>query len=175
MALILPVRGIEPKFGENCFLAENATVVGEVTMGNNCSVWFNGVVRGDVHSITIGDNSNIQDGAVIHCTYQKARVVIGNNVSIAHNSVVHGCTIEDDVLIGMGAIVMDNAVVKSGSIVAAGAVVLANTIIESGYIYAGIPAKKIKPVGEELQGIFLRTANNYIKYAKWYTEGNMEY
>jgi len=175
MALVLPVRGIEPKFAAHCFLADNATVVGEVTMGKYCSVWFNAVVRGDVHSITIGDNTNIQDGAVIHCTYKKAKVVIGNNVSIAHNAVVHGCTIEDNVLIGMGAIVMDNAIVKSGSIVAAGAVVLANTIVESGYIYAGTPAIKIKPVGEEMQEVFARTANNYIKYAKWFTEGNMEY
>lgn len=175
MALILPIRGIEPKFGENCFIAENATVVGEVTIGKNCSVWFNAVVRGDVHSIEIGDNSNIQDGAVIHCTYKKAKVVIGKNVSIAHNAVVHGCTIEDNVLIGMNAVVMDDVVVQSGSIVAAGAVVLANTLVESGYIYTGTPAKKVKKVGEELQGVFLRTANNYIKYAKWYTEGNMEY
>ena len=175
MALILPVRGIEPKFGENCFIADNATVVGEVTMGKNCSVWFNAVVRGDVHSINIGDNTNIQDGAVIHCTYKKAKVVIGNNVSIAHNAVVHGCIIEDNVLIGMGAIVMDNAVVKHGSIIAAGAVVLANTIVEPGYIYAGTPAKKAKPVGKELEGVFSRTANNYIKYARWFTEGNMEY
>ncbi len=175
MALILPVRGIEPKFGENCFIADNATVVGEVTMGKNCSVWFNAVVRGDVHSIEIGDNTNIQDGAVIHCTYKKAKVVIGSNVSIAHNAVVHGCTIEDNVLIGMNAVVMDDAVIQSGSIVAAGAVLLANTIVESGYIYAGAPAKKIKKVGEELQGVFLKTANNYIKYARWYTEGNMEY
>ena len=175
MALILPVRGIEPKFGENCFIADNAAVVGEVTMGKNCSVWFNAVLRGDVHSITIGENSNIQDGAVIHCTYKKARVFIGNNVSIAHNAVVHGCTIEDNVLIGMGAIVMDNAVIKSGSIIAAGAVVLANTIVEPGHIYAGAPAKKVKPVGEALQGVFSTTAKNYIKYAKWFTEGNMEY
>lgn len=175
MALIIPVRGIEPKFGKDCFLAENATIVGEVVMGDNCSVWFNGVVRGDVHSITIGNNTNIQDGAVIHCTYKKAKVVIGNNVSIAHNAIVHGCTIEDNVLIGMGAIVMDNAVVESGSIVAAGAVVLANTVVEAGYIYAGMPAKKIKPVGDEMSEVFSRTANNYIKYATWFTEGNMEY
>ena len=175
MPLILPVRGIEPKFGENCFLADNATVVGEVVMGDNCSVWFNAVVRGDVHSITIGDNTNIQDGAVIHCTYKKAKVVIGNNVSIAHNAVVHGCTIEDNVLIGMGAIVMDNAVVESGSIIAAGAVVLANTKVEAGHIYAGAPAKKIKRVGEELQPVFDTTAKNYIKYSKWFTEGNMDY
>ena len=175
MALILPVRGIEPKFGENCFVADNATVVGEVTMGNNCSVWFNAVVRGDVHSITIGDNSNIQDGAVIHCTYKKSKVVIGKNVSIAHNATVHGCTIEDNVLIGMNAVLMDDAVVQSGAIVAAGAIVLAKTVVESGYIYAGAPAKKIKLVGEEMQPVFLRTANNYIKYAKWFTESNMEY
>jgi carbonic anhydrase/acetyltransferase-like protein (isoleucine patch superfamily) len=175
MALVLPVRGIEPVFGENCYLADNATVVGEVKMGKNCSVWFNAVVRGDVHSITIGDNTNIQDGAVIHCTYKKAKVVIGNNVSIAHNAVVHGCTIEDNVLVGMGAIVMDNAVVKSGSIIAAGAIVLANTVVEPGCIYAGIPAKKVKKVGKELNGIFGTTANNYVKYSKWYTEGNMDY
>lgn len=175
MALILPVRGIEPKFGENCFIADNATVVGEVVMGNNCSVWFNAVVRGDVHSITIGDNTNIQDGAVIHCTYKKSKVTIGNNVSIAHNAVVHGCTIEDNVLIGMNAVVMDDAIVQSGSIVAAGAIVLAKTIVEAGFIYAGAPARKVKPVGVELEPVFARTASNYIKYAKWFTEGNMEY
>jgi gamma-carbonic anhydrase len=168
MALIKPVRGIHPKFGENCFLAENATVVGEVTMGDNCSVWFNAVIRGDVHSITIGNNTNIQDGAVIHCTYQKAKTVIGNNVSIAHNAIVHGCTLEDNVLIGMGAIVMDDAVVQSGCIIAAGAVVLAGTICEAGHIYAGMPAKKVKPVGDELKDIFSRTANNYVMYAKWF-------
>ncbi len=175
MALILPVRGIEPRFGKHCYLADNATVVGEVVMGDHCSVWFNAVVRGDVHSITIGDNTNIQDGAVIHCTYKKAPVVIGSNVSIAHNAVVHGCTIHDNVLIGMNAIVMDHAVVESGAIVAAGAVVLANTIVESGFIYAGTPAKKVKPVGDDLKDVFERTARNYIKYARWFTEGNMEY
>ncbi len=168
MALILPVKGIHPKFGKNCFLAENATVVGEVEMGDNCSIWFNAVVRGDVHFIKIGDNTNIQDGAVIHCTYQKAPTVIGNKVSIAHNAVVHGCTVQDKVLIGMGAIVMDNVVIETGSIVAAGAVVLANTILEAGYVYAGKPAKKIKKVGQELGEVFERTANNYIKYAKWF-------
>lgn len=170
MALIKSVRGLSPKYGKNCFFAENATIIGEVVMGDNCSVWFNAVVRGDVHSITIGNNTNIQDGAVIHCTYQKAKTVIGNYVSIAHNAIVHGCTLEDNVLIGMGAIVMDDAVVQSGAIVAAGAVVLAGTIVESGYIYAGMPAKKIKPVGEEMKEIFSRTANNYIMYAKWYEE-----
>lgn len=168
MAVILPVHGIKPKFGKDCFLAENATVVGEVEMGDNCSVWFNAVVRGDVHYIKIGNNTNIQDGAVIHCTYQKSPTNIGNNVSIAHNAIVHGCTIEDNVLIGMGAIVMDDAVVKSNSIIAAGSVVLAKTIVESGFIYAGIPAKKIKPVEGDWKNVFERTSNNYIKYAKWY-------
>lgn len=168
MALIKPVRGITPRFGKDCFLAENSTIVGEVIMGDNCSVWFNAVVRGDVHSITIGNNTNIQDGAVIHCTYQKAKTTIGNNVSVAHNAIVHGCTLEDNVLVGMGAIVMDDAVVQSGAIVAAGAVVLAGTIVENGCIYAGMPAKKVKEVGEELKGMFERTANNYIMYAKWY-------
>lgn len=142
MALILPVRGINPVFGQNCFIAPNATVVGEVVMGDHCSVWFNAVLRGDVNSITIGNNSNVQDGAVIHCTYKKSKVVIGNNVSIAHNAVVHGCTIHDNVLIGMNAVVMDDAVVESGAIVAAGAIVLARTVVEAGYIYAGSPAKK---------------------------------
>lgn len=168
MALVQSVRGIAPKFGENCFLAENATVVGEVTMGDNCSVWFNAVVRGDVHSITIGNNSNIQDGAVIHCTYQTAKTVIGNNVSIAHNAIVHGCTIHDNVLVGMGAIVMDNAVVHSGSIIAAGAVVLENTVVEPNCIYAGMPAKKVKEVGDNRKGVFERTAKNYIMYSKWF-------
>jgi len=168
MAFIIPVKGIHPKFGKNCFLAETATVVGDVEMGDNCSVWFNAVVRGDVHFIKIGDKTNIQDGVVIHCTYQKAPTVIGNKVSIAHNAVVHGCTVEDSVLIGMGAIVMDHAVIETGSIVAAGAVVLANTIVEEGYVYAGKPAKKIKKVGPELAEVFERTSNNYIKYAEWF-------
>jgi carbonic anhydrase/acetyltransferase-like protein (isoleucine patch superfamily) len=168
MALIKSVRDTSPQFGSNCYLAENATVVGEVIMGDNCSVWFNAVIRGDVNSITIGNNTNIQDGAVIHCTYQKAKTVIGNDVSIAHNAIVHGCTLEDRVLIGMGAIVMDDAVVKSGSIIAAGAVVLAGTIVEENSIYAGMPAKKVKQVGPEMAGIFDRTAKNYIMYAKWF-------
>jgi carbonic anhydrase/acetyltransferase-like protein (isoleucine patch superfamily) len=168
MALIIPVRGIEPKFGENCFLAANATIIGEVEMGDNCSVWFNAVVRGDVHYIRIGNNTNIQDGAVIHCTYRKAPTEIGNNVSIAHNAIVHGCTIEDNVLIGMGAIVMDHAVVQPGSIIAAGAVVLANTVVEPGCVYAGMPARKIKEVDDNMREVFERTAQNYIMYAKWY-------
>jgi carbonic anhydrase/acetyltransferase-like protein (isoleucine patch superfamily) len=168
MAIIKTVRGYTPKFGNNCFLAGNAVVVGEVTMGNNCTVWFNAVVRGDVNTITIGDNSNIQDGAVIHCTYQKSKTIIGKNVSIAHTAVVHGCTIEDNVLIGMGAIVMDDAVIGSGSVIAAGAVVLPGTKVESGTIYAGMPAKYIKDVGPEMTAVIERTAKNYPMYAEWF-------
>jgi gamma-carbonic anhydrase len=170
MSIIKSVRGFTPKFGENCFLADNAVVVGEVTMGDNCTVWFNAVVRGDVHSITIGNNTNIQDGAVIHATYQKAKTVIGNNVSIAHNAVVHGCTVEDNVLIGMGAIVMDDAVIGTGSVIAAGAIVLPKTIVEPGSIYAGMPAKRIKDVGEEMKAVIERTAKNYPMYAEWFKE-----
>src|SRR5688572_22315598 len=165
MALIKTVRGYSPRFGSNCFLADNATVVGEVVMGDNCTVWFNAVVRGDVHSITIGDNTNIQDGAVIHCTYQKAKTVIGSNVSIAHNAIVHGCTIEDNVLIGMGAIVMDDAVIGAYSVIAAGAVVLPGTIVEAGSTYAGMPAKRIKDTSEEMKAVITRTARNYPMYA----------
>jgi len=139
-------------------------------MGDNCTVWFNAVVRGDVHSITIGNNTNIQDGVVIHCTYQKAKTVIGSNVSIAHNAVVHGCTIEDNVLIGMGAIVMDDAVIGTGSVIAAGAVVLPKTIVEPGSIYAGMPAKRVKEVGAEMKAVIDRTAKNYPMYAKWFIE-----
>ncbi|MBK5280395.1 MAG: gamma carbonic anhydrase family protein [Bacteroidia bacterium] len=168
MAIIKTIKGITPKFGSNCYLAENAVVVGEVVMGNNCTVWFNAVVRGDVNSITIGNNSNIQDGAVIHCTYQKSKTIIGNNVSIAHNAVVHGCTVEDNVLIGMGAIVMDDAVIGSGSVIAAGAIVLPGTKIEPGTIYAGMPAKYIKDVGPEMKETIARTAKNYPVYAEWY-------
>lgn len=172
MGIIREVRGYAPRFGANCFLAETAVVVGEVTMGDNCTVWFNAVVRGDVHSITVGNNTNIQDGAIIHCTYQKAKTVIGNNVSIAHNAIVHGCTIEDNVLIGMGAIIMDDAVVGVGSVVAAGAVVLPKTIIEPGSIYAGMPAKKIKDVGDEMKAVIERTARNYPMYTQWFKEKN---
>ncbi len=170
MALIRSVRGIAPRFGNNCFLADNATVVGEVIMGENCTVWFNAVIRGDVHSITIGDNTNIQDGAVIHCTYQRAKTVIGNNVSIAHNAVVHGCTVHDDVLIGMGAIVMDDAVIESNSVIAAGAVVLPGTHVEAGSVYGGTPAKKINNTSEELKAVIQRTAKNYPMYAQWFKE-----
>ena len=145
-------------------------VVGEVSMGDNCTVWFNAVVRGDVHSITIGDNTNIQDGAVIHCTYQKAKTVIGSNVSIAHNAIVHGCTVEDNVLIGMGAIIMDDAHIGSNSVIAAGAVVLPGTKVESGSIYAGVPAKKVKEITQEMKDVIQRTARNYPMYAAWFRE-----
>lgn len=169
MALIKSVNGESPVFGEDCYLAENATVVGKVTMGNQCSVWFNAVVRGDVNSITMGDKVNIQDGAVIHCTYQKAATTIGNNVSIGHNALVHGCTIHDNVLIGMGSIVMDNCVVESNSIIAAGAVLLEGTHVESGSVYAGVPAKKVKQISKELfEGEVQRIANNYVMYASWF-------
>jgi gamma-carbonic anhydrase len=169
MATIRSVRGHTPQFGKNCYLADGAVVVGEVTMGDNCTVWFNAVVRGDVHSITIGDNTNIQDGAVLHCTYQKAKLVIGSNVSIAHNAVVHGCTIQDNVLIGIGAIILDDAVIGSDSVIAAGAVVLPGTVVESGSIYAGIPAKRVKDIGDKMREVILRTARNYPMYAGWFT------
>ena len=172
MALILPVKKMIPKFGKNCYLADNATVVGDVKMGKNCSVWFNAVVRGDVNSIDIGDNTNIQDGAIIHCTYKTAKTEIGNNVSIGHNAIVHGCTLKDNVLIGMGAIIMDHAVVESGSIIAAGAVVLENTIVEANSIYAGVPARKVKSVDTKRDYLFERTAKNYIMYADWYRANN---
>lgn len=169
MPVILPVKGVLPKMGENCFIAPNATIVGDVVMGNDCSVWFNAVVRGDVNSIIIGNKVNIQDGVVIHCTFLKTKAIIGNNVSIGHNAIIHGCTINDDVLVGMGAIVMDNVVVGSNSIIAAGAVVLENTIIESGTIYAGIPAKKVKDISQELiHGEINRIANNYLTYSSWF-------
>lgn len=171
MALVLPVKGIHPQSGSNCYFAENATIVGQVLMGDNCSVWFNAVVRGDVNSITIGNNVNIQDGAIIHCTYEKAATVIGNNVSIGHNAIVHGCTLKDNVLIGMGAIIMDHAVVEENALVAAGAVVLQNTIVETGCIYAGVPAKKVKQLTpEHFKDINMRIANNYIMYAEWFKE-----
>ena len=170
MPLIKTVRGNTPQFGKNCFLADNCTVVGEVTMGDNCTVWFNAVVRGDVHSITIGNNTNIQDGAIIHCTYQKAKTVIGSNVSIAHNAIVHGCTVEDNVLIGMGAIIMDDAVIGTGSVIAAGAVVLPGTKVEPGSIYAGTPAKRVKDVGHEMTEVIARTARNYPMYSEWFKD-----
>jgi len=171
MPLIYPIKGISPTIGKNTFIAENATIVGDVVMGDNCSVWFNTVIRGDVHSIRIGNNVNIQDGAVIHCTYQKHPVSIGNNVSIAHSAIVHGCTIHDNVLIGMGSIVMDGVVVESDSIIAAGAVVSQNTLVESGSIYAGVPAKKIKSIEKHLlEGQVNRIAKSYTLYASWHDE-----
>jgi carbonic anhydrase/acetyltransferase-like protein (isoleucine patch superfamily) len=168
MAVILPVKDIHPKWGENCFIAPNATIVGEVNMGNNCSVWFNAVIRGDVNSITIGDDSNIQDGAVIHATYLKAATVIGNRVSVGHNAIVHGCTLRNHILIGMGAIVMDNVVIEDYTIVAAGSVILENTHCEGGYIYAGTPAKKIKPITEEQRVLLNKLPDNYILYSSWF-------
>lgn len=171
MALIKAVKGIKPTFGNNCYLAENATVVGEVTMGDDCSVWFNAVVRGDVNFIKIGNKVNIQDGAIIHCTYQKCGTTIGNNVSIGHNAIVHGCTLHDNVLVGMGAIIMDNAVVHSNSLIAAGSVILEGTIVEKGTVWAGVPAKKVKNINPELlKGEVHRIANNYLMYSGWFKE-----
>ena len=169
MALIKSVKGKSPIFGKDIYLAENATVVGEVTMGDNCSVWFSAVVRGDVNSIKIGNKVNIQDGAVIHCTYQKAATILGNNVSVGHNALVHGCTIHDNVLVGMGAIVMDRVVVESNSIIAAGAVVLEGTHIESGTIYAGVPAMKVKELNKnQIARLINRIADNYVMYSSWF-------
>ncbi len=173
MATILPVLGKSPQFGDNCFVAPNATIVGDVVMGNECSVWFNAVVRGDVHYIKIGNKVNIQDGAIIHCTFEKNPTEIGNNVSIGHNALVHGCVIKDDVLIGMGSIVMDRCVINSNSIIAAGAVVLEGTIVEAGSIYAGVPAKKVKDVSKDLlHGEIERISGNYVKYASWFKDNN---
>ncbi|MCO4807111.1 MAG: gamma carbonic anhydrase family protein [Flavobacteriales bacterium] len=169
MSVILSVRGLTPEFGPNCFIAPNATIVGDFVCGESCSFWFSSVVRGDVNSIVLGNNVNVQDGAVIHCTYEKTKTLIGNNVSIGHNAIVHGCKIEDNVLIGMGSIVMDNVVVGEGSVIAAGAVVLEGTKIESGSLYAGVPAKRVKSVSKELrEGEIARIANNYSKYASWF-------
>ena len=171
MALIKPVKGIYPSFGTNCYLAENATILGDVTMGDECSVWFQAVVRGDVHYIKIGNKVNIQDGAVIHATYQKSPTTIGNNVSIGHRAIVHGCTIHDNVLVGMGAIVMDNVVVEENVLIAAGAVVLENSRLESGHVYAGVPAKKIKALTPELfKDMIERIANNYVMYSSWFQD-----
>lgn len=166
--ILLPVEGKMPQFGNDCFLAPNCTVVGDVVMGDECTVWFNAVVRGDVNSIRIGNRTNIQDGAVIHCTYQKAATTIGDEVSIGHNAIVHGCTIHNNVLIGMGSIVMDDAVVEDNCIIAAGAIVLERTRCESGWIYAGIPAQKVKQVSAEQLAGMKRTAGNYVMYSGWF-------
>ena len=169
MSLILPVNGVMPEMGEDCFIAPNATIVGDVVMGDQCSVWFNAVIRGDVNSIRMGNKVNVQDGAVIHCTIEKTKAIIGNNVRIGHNAIVHGCVIYDNVLIGMGSIVMDNAQIGSNSIIAAGAVVLENTVVEPGSIYAGVPAKKVKDISQDLiSGEINRIAENYLKYSKWF-------
>ncbi len=169
MAVIMHVNGVYPKFGNDNFIAPNATVVGDVETGHDCSIWFNAVVRGDVNSIRLGNKVNVQDGAIIHATFEKTKAIIGNNVSIGHNAIVHGCTLHDNVLIGMGSIVMDNVVVNSNTIIAAGAVVLEGTICEAGSIYAGVPAKKVKEISAELvSGEIDRIANNYIRYAGWF-------
>jgi carbonic anhydrase/acetyltransferase-like protein (isoleucine patch superfamily) len=172
--IIKELRGVKPIFGKDCFFAENCVVIGDVTMGDQCSIWYNAVIRGDVHFIKMGNKVNVQDGAVIHATYKKSPTIIGNNVSIAHNAIVHGCTVHDNVLIGMGAIIMDDCVLESNCIIAAGAVVTKNTIVKSGSIYAGMPAKKIKDISTELiSGEIDRIANSYIKYAGWYKEGEV--
>ena len=171
MALIKEVRGKTPQFGANCYLAENATIVGDVVCGDDCSFWFQAVVRGDVNSIKLGNKVNVQDGAVIHCTYERAATLIGNNVSIGHKAIVHGCTLKDNVLVGMGAIIMDNVVVEENCLIAAGAVVLENSHLESGWIYGGVPAKKIKQLSpEQFKDSVERIANNYLKYASWFKE-----
>ena len=171
MSLIIEVRGKTPSFGRNCYIAPNATIAGDVIMGNDCSVWFNTVIRGDVNSIRMGNKVNVQDGAIIHCTYLKAATLIGNNVSIGHNAIVHGCVIEDNVLVGMGAIVMDHCKVGTNSIIAAGAVVLENSNIEPGSIYAGVPATKLKEISQEMiSGEIHRIADNYVMYSEWFRE-----
>lgn len=169
--IIKSVNGKSPVIPSDCYVAENATIVGDVQMGSFCSIWFNAVVRGDVHFIKIGNKVNIQDGAIIHCTYQKHPTIIGNNVSIGHNAIVHGCTVHDNVLIGMGAIVMDNCVIESNSIIAAGAVLTQNTHVESGTIYAGVPAKKVKDINQsDFAGEIDRISSNYVMYSGWFKD-----
>ncbi len=169
MAIIKELNGHAPKFGKNCFLADNAVVVGEVEMGDDCSIWFSAVVRGDVHFIKMGNKVNIQDNATIHATYQKSPTIIGNNVSIGHNAIVHGCTVHDNVLIGMGAILMDDCIVESNSLIAAGAILTKGTHVKEGELWAGIPAKKVKDVPKELkEGEIERIASNYLMYSSWY-------
>jgi carbonic anhydrase/acetyltransferase-like protein (isoleucine patch superfamily) len=169
MAFIIPLKDKTPQIGAGCFIAENAAIIGDVVIGENCSVWFSAVIRGDVHYIRVGNNVNIQDGAIIHCTYQKSPTNIGNNVSIAHGAIIHGCTINDNVLVGMNAVILDDAVIESNSIIAAGAVVTKGTVVQSGSVWAGSPAKKIKDISPELlKGEVERIANNYAMYAGWY-------
>ena len=169
MALIKSIQGKEPQFGQNCYLAENATVIGDLICGDECSFWFQAVVRADVHSIRMGNKVNVQDGAVVHCTYKKSPTNIGNNVSIGHKAIVHGCTIHDNVLIGMGAIVMDDCIIEANCIIAAGSVVTQGTVVKSGSVYAGIPAKKVKDLDPTLfEGEVMRIANNYVMYSGWY-------
>ncbi|MEO9210535.1 MAG: gamma carbonic anhydrase family protein [Ginsengibacter sp.] len=175
MAFIFEIKGKNPSYGHGCFIAPNATLAGDIIMGDECSIWFNAVLRGDVNYIRMGNKVNVQDGAIIHCTYEKTSTTIGNNVSIGHNAIVHGCVIHDNVLVGMGAIIMDNAVIGSNSIIAAGAIVLENTIVPPGSIYAGVPAKKIKDTPPQLiKGEIERVANNYVKYASWYPNQSEE-
>lgn len=167
--IIKTINGKSPQFGADCFIAENATIVGDVQMGDQCSIWYNAVLRGDVHFIKMGNKVNVQDGAIVHCTYQKCPTVIGNNVSIGHNAIVHGCTIQDNVLVGMGSIVMDNCIVESNSIIAAGAVLTQGTVVPSGSVFAGVPAKKIKDISPELStGEIQRIADNYVTYSGWF-------
>lgn len=169
MSYLIACRGFEPKIGEDCFIAENATIVGDVILGNRCSVWFNAVIRGDVNSIRIGNRVNIQDNVVLHCTYEKTQTIIDDNVSIGHNAIIHGSRIEENVLIGMGAILMDNCVIHANSIIGAGALLTEGTVVESWSVYAGIPAKKIKTLSPELfEGEVKRVAENYIKYSSWF-------
>ncbi len=169
--IIKAVNGKHPQIPNDCYIAENATIVGDVEIGSQCSIWFNAVIRGDVHFIKIGNKVNIQDGAIIHCTYKKHPTIIGNNVSIGHNAIVHGCTVHDNVLIGMGAIVMDNCIIESNAIIAAGAIVIQNTVVESGTIYAGVPAKKVKDINtSDFAGEIERISNNYVMYSSWYKE-----
>jgi len=168
MALILPVNKIQPRIGDKCFIAENATIIGDVVLGDKCSIWFNTVIRGDVNSIRIGNKVNIQDGAVIHCTYQKAKTVIGDSCNIGHNAIIHGCRLHDHVLVGMGAIIMDHSVIEAYSIIGAGAVVLENTVVETGFIYAGSPAKKIKAISPEQRKLLEELPERYVMYSSWY-------
>ena len=167
--LIKSVRGLTPKYGIDCFFAENSTIIGEVIMGDNCSVWYQAVIRGDVNSINIGNRVNIQDGAIIHGTYEQSATKIGNDVSIGHNAIIHGCTIKDSVLVGMGSIIMDDSVIESNSIIAAGSVLPKNTIVPPGSVFAGVPAKKIKEIDQDLQKKEIeRIAKNYLTYASWF-------